>query len=128
MKNKNSKPRPVYLNLLRIRQPVTALASIGHRISGVLIFLSLPFVIWMFDRSLASAEGYAQVSALLQMPLIKILSLLLAWALAHHLLAGIRFLLLDIDVGIELNKARMGAWLVNAGGLVAVLLAAVVII
>ncbi len=128
MKNKNIKPRPVYLNLLRIRQPVTAIASIGHRISGVLIFLSLPFVIWMFDQSLSSAAGYAYIGELLQTPLMKLASLLLAWALTHHLLAGIRFLLLDIDVGIALDKARLGAWLVNGGGIVGLLLAMVIIL
>lgn len=128
MDNKKPLSRPVYLNLLKIRQPVTAIASIGHRISGVLLFLSIPLLIWMLDLSLRSPQGYEQVVQLLQQPLMKLLVLLLAWAGAHHFFAGIRFLLTDIDWGVDLATARRTAMAVNVCGVAGVLIALAVIL
>ena len=128
MKNKKPDTRPVNLNLLKIRQPITAIASIGHRISGVLLFLSIPIVIWMLERSLQGPQGFAYVSALFDNSLIKILTLLLAWSAAHHLFAGIRFLLLDIEIGIDLATARTSAMVVNVLGVIGVLIAMVMIL
>ncbi len=120
--------RPVFLNLLRIRQPVTAIASIGHRISGVLLFLSLPYLIWLLDRSLSGPQGYEVVAQQLSSPLSKLFLLLLAWSAAHHFFAGIRFLLLDVDLGIDLEVARKTALVVNVLGVVGVLMAMVIIL
>jgi len=128
MKNKKPDTRPVNLNLLKIRQPITAIASIGHRISGVLLFLSIPFVIWMLERSLQGPQGFADVTALFDQSLIKILFLLLAWSAAHHFFAGIRFLLLDIEIGIDLSTARTSALVVNVLGVIGVLIAMVMIL
>jgi len=105
--------RPVFLNLLRIRQPVTAVVSIFHRISGVLMILSLPALVYLLNLSLVDKAGFALVTGLLASPVIKIFAVLLSWALTHHILAGIRFILLDFDVAIERNMARRAAWLVN---------------
>ncbi len=126
----NNKPdsRPVFLNLLRIRQPITAIVSIAHRISGVLLFLSLPYLIWLLDRSLSSPQEYASVVQHLSSPLNKFLLLIIAWAAAHHFFAGIRFLLLDIDIGIDLAIARKTALAVNVVGVVGVLVAMVVML
>lgn len=128
MDNKKPLSRPVYLNLLKIRQPVTALVSIGHRISGVLLFLAIPLMIWMLDRSLQSPEGYQQVAALCEQPLMKLLLLLLAWAGAHHFFAGIRFLLIDVDWGVDLATARRTATVVNVCGVAAVLIALMILL
>ena len=128
MKNKKPDSRPVFLNLLRIRQPVTALVSIAHRISGVLLFLLIPCSIWMLDRSLRGPEAYQQIVAAYDQPLIKLLALLITWAAAHHFFAGIRFLLLDIDIGIDLAAARRTAMVVNVLGVVSVLIAMVIIL
>jgi len=128
MKNNNPDTRPVYLDLRRIRQPVTAIASIGHRISGVLLFLSIPFVIWMLEHSLQSPQGYRQVAALFDNGLVELLTLVIGWAAAHHFFAGIRFLLLDIDIGLELETARKSATAVNALGVVGVLVAVVILL
>ena len=57
---------PVFLNLFRIRMPAGAVASIAHRISGVLLFLSLPLLAWLLDLSLQGGEGYERAIALLQ--------------------------------------------------------------
>ncbi len=120
--------RPVFLNLLRIRQPVTAIASIAHRISGVLLFLAIPLMIWMVDRSLAGPQGYAEVAALLEGGAMKLLMLLLGWAAAHHFFAGVRFLLLDVDVGIDLATARKTAMAVNALGVAGVVITLAVVL
>ena len=128
MKNKKPDTRPVNLNLLKISQPVTAIASIGHRISGVLLFLSIPLVIWMLERSLQGPQGFADVIALFDSSLIKLLTLLMAWSLAHHIFAGIRFLLLDIEIGVELATARTSAMVVNVLGVIGVLVAVVMIL
>lgn len=128
MKNKKPETRPVYLDLRRIRQPVTAIASIGHRISGVLLFLSIPLVIWMLERSLQSPQGYVQVIAMFDHGMVRLVTVLLVWAAAHHFFAGIRFLLLDVELGIGLRAARSSALAVNVLGAVAVLLALAVML
>ncbi len=128
MKNNKPDSRPVFLNLLRIRQPVTALTSIGHRISGVLLFLSIPVLIMLLDRSLSGPQGFAEVVAWGEGPLIRLILLLLVWAAVHHFFAGIRFLLLDVDLGIDLDTARKTAKMVNMAGGIAVLIAVVVML
>lgn len=128
MDNKKPVSRPVYLNLLKIRQPITALASIGHRISGVLLVLSIPFMIWMLDHSLRGADEYQQIAALYEQPLMKVVVLLMAWAGAHHVFAGIRFLLIDVDWGVDLATARRTAMIVNLCGVAGVLIALMVLL
>ena len=128
MDNKKTLSRPVYLDLTKIRQPITAIASIAHRISGVLLFLSIPFMIWALDRSLQSPEKYQQIVALFHQPLVKLLVLLMAWAGTHHFFAGIRFLLIDIDWGVDLATARRTAWIVNFCGVAGVLIALMIIL
>ena len=104
--------RPVYLNLLKIRLPITGIVSIAHRISGVLLFLAIPFAVYLLDLSIASEQSFARLVELLQQPSLLVLQIILLWSLVHHLIAGIRFLLIDAEVGIELAGARSGAWLV----------------
>ena len=128
MKDKKPDTRPVNLDLLRISQPITAITSIAHRISGVLLFLSIPIVIWMLERSLQSPQGYEQVITLFDSGLVKLMTLVIAWSAAHHFFAGIRFLLLDFDVGVTLATARKSALIVNVLGVVGVLIALVMIL
>ncbi|NOX75947.1 MAG: succinate dehydrogenase, cytochrome b556 subunit [Gammaproteobacteria bacterium] len=113
----HSTDRPVFLNLLRIRQSAMALLSIFHRISGILMVLALPALVYLLGLSLRDAQGFAQAVNLLQHPVARFVLLLLGWALAHHMLAGIRFMLLDVDVGITRAAARNSAWLVLLVGL-----------
>ena len=114
--------RPRFLNLLLIRMPVGALTSIGHRLSGVLLFLSIPLAAFLLDLSLQGPEGFTQAAQLLASPLLKFIQLLLAWSLAHHALAGLRFLLIDVEVGVDKPTARASALAVNlAAPLLAVL-------
>jgi succinate dehydrogenase / fumarate reductase, cytochrome b subunit len=115
--------RVVFLNLAQIGMPVGAVTSILHRISGVLLALAIPVVAWLLARSLQSAEGYADVADWLRQPLVKLVALLWVWALAHHLLAGVRHMLGDIDVGSLLHAARRSAWSVNIAAVVIALAA-----
>ncbi|MBE8157963.1 MAG: succinate dehydrogenase, cytochrome b556 subunit [Betaproteobacteria bacterium] len=103
------KPRPKYLNLPAIRLPLPGILSIFHRISGVILMMALPFALWALDLSVASEESYAQIAKCLSHPFIKLCVWGAAWALFHHLCAGIRFLLLDFHVGMELAAARFSA-------------------
>jgi succinate dehydrogenase / fumarate reductase cytochrome b subunit len=105
--------RPVYLDLLRIRQPAPAVVSILHRLSGAALFLvGIPLLLWAVQQSLASAEDYASLKAMLGQPVVKLLLLGFVWAFAHHFCAGIRYLLLDLHVGTELKPARQSAFAV----------------
>lgn len=105
-----SPDRPVFLNLARIRFPVGAVASIGHRISGVLLVLVLPFAIWFLEISLRSDSISLETGAF-----VRVGALLLGWAAAHHLFAGIRHLLMDVGVGASLPAARASAYAVLIG-------------
>jgi succinate dehydrogenase / fumarate reductase cytochrome b subunit len=113
--------RPIFLDLTRIRQPVTAIISISHRISGILLFFALPFVIYLLDRSLRNPVGYEWARDILHRSGVKLLAVLILWGLAHHLFAGLRHLLSDVGLGVELNEARLTAWLVAAGSVIVLL-------
>ena len=102
-----TRPRPVYLDLVRIRLPLPGLVSILHRVSGAALFLvGIPLALVDLQSSLGPGDAFAGVQALLAQPLIKLLLLGLIWAYLHHLCAGIRFLFLDVQRGIELAPAR----------------------
>lgn len=123
----NNKQRPIFLDLRKIRLPVTGVVSILHRITGVLIALSIPLLIYLFDLSLRSPQGFAEAQQLLQTPFFKLILTGGAWALGHHLVAGVRFLLIDLDVGVVKASARQTAWLTHALVGVILLLAIMVI-
>jgi succinate dehydrogenase / fumarate reductase cytochrome b subunit len=120
------KPRPVYLNLFAIRMPLPAVVSILHRASGALLFLvGIPLVLCVVQRALASPEAWVDMRVAFASPLAKGVAIVLAWGFLHHLLAGIRHLLLDIHVGIELPAARRSAALVMVLAIVLTLAVAV---
>ena len=102
--------RPVYLNLFRIRLPTTGIVSFAHRVSGVFLFLAIPFSIYLLDLSVTSAQGFEHSMQLLQRPVMQLILLILAWALVHHFLAGIRYLFLDFDIGIDKAGSNKSAW------------------
>lgn len=102
-----TRPRPVYLDLVRIRLPLPGLVSILHRVSGAVLFLlGIPLALVGLQSSLGPGDALAEVRAMLAQPLVKLLLLGLIWAYLHHFCAGIRFLLLDVQQGIELAPAR----------------------
>lgn len=120
-------PRPKNLNLLSIRMPVTAVLSIGHRIAGFLMVLATPFTIYLLEKSLRSAEEFAQAQEILSSNLRWLMLLPLGWFALHHLLAGLRFLLLDLGIGEDKQSAQLSAWTVFAVGAVGLILLLVVV-
>lgn len=112
------KQRPKHLALHEIRLPLPGIVSILHRISGVGLFLMLPFLLYLLDSSLGSAESFETFSAVVGHPLAKLLLLGLLWAYMHHFCAGIRFLFLDLDKGTDLPAARNSARIVLVVSLV----------
>jgi succinate dehydrogenase / fumarate reductase cytochrome b subunit len=120
--------RPEFRNIhvtqiLRYRMPPPALVSIMHRISGAALFLALPFLLWLFDSSLISENTFDRLTAVASNGLVKLVLLFLAWAFLHHLVAGIRYLVLDMLVGLERQQARKNALAVYAVSLPLTLLA-----
>ena len=114
--------RPVFLDLRKIRMPVMAVVSILHRASGVLMVLLIPALIYLLDLSLRDESSFRSVIEILRSTPVKLFGVLLVWALAHHLFAGIRFLLLDMDQGVDVAEARKTAWMVHAAAVIATLL------
>ncbi len=117
-----TKKRPVFLDLTRIHMPIAALMSILHRASGVLLFLAIPLVIYLFEQSLHSAQDFSAVISLLNSMPGKLAAVVMLWALLHHLFAGIRYLLLDVRLGMSRDGARRGAWVVFGAEALALLL------
>jgi succinate dehydrogenase / fumarate reductase cytochrome b subunit len=116
--------RPYFLDLTHIRFPVGAICSIGHRVSGVVLALGAPFAVYLLGLSLDGPQGYRQVAEWLAPVPVRVGLILLVWAFAHHVLAGTRHLLMDIDVGCGLAAARRSAWIVNFAAFAVALLAA----
>lgn len=117
-----NKSRPKHLALHKIKLPLPALISILHRISGLLLFVSLPFILWMFQASLRSITSYTQLIGILQHPLSKLLLLGLLWAFFHHFCAGIRYLALDLHIGASLAQARTSSkWVLGVSLLLTVI-------
>ena len=120
--------RPVFFNLAQIQMPVGALTSIAHRVTGALLALGVPFGIYLLDLSLQGPQSYAKVISLFDNPFFRGAAFISVWVLTHHIFAGIRHLLSDIDIGSELPAARRSAWIVNLGGVAVALLAAGVLL
>lgn len=107
--------RPAFFNLSQIAFPVGAITSICHRISGIVLALCTPLLIYFLDSSLRSAESYERMRLLLDTAPAKAAGIVILWAFAHHFLAGMRHLLMDVDIGSRLPQARLSAWFVNIG-------------
>ena len=108
------KKRPKFLHLTEIRLPLPGIVSILHRVSGAGLFLCLPILLYLFSASLGSADDFAHYKAVVANPLVKLFLFGLLWAYLHHFCAGIRFLLLDLHVGIGLAEARKSSYAVLA--------------
>ncbi len=117
-----SKPRPEFRNLNvfgdlpSYRWPLAALVSGMHRISGVLMFVLLPFILWLFDKSVSSEISFGEFSAAFDTGLgifaawfIKLVVLALIWAYLHHLFAGVRHLYMDLTHNTTKDFGRRSA-------------------
>lgn len=114
------KSRPVYrnLNLFRdlptYRLPPAGMVSILHRVSGAALFLMMPFLLYLFDRSLVSEISYAKFQNLFGLWYVKLLLSGLIWAYLHHFAAGVRHLLMDMHYGVGKKEGRRSALMVFA--------------
>jgi succinate dehydrogenase / fumarate reductase cytochrome b subunit len=116
------KDRPIYRNiglaqLIKYRLPWAGKVSILHRISGAALFLLLPFILYLFDQSIASEMSYQKFQAFTSNILVKIVCLGLIWSFLHHFCGGIRYLLLDLEIGVDKSEANRSAKFVLVLGL-----------
>ncbi len=109
-----NRKRPVYLNLLKIRLPVGGVVSIVHRISGVLLVAMLPGSVYLLQRMLESRTAFEPIASLLAKPPARTGLLIVLWLFSQHFFAGIRHLLMDMDIATSRRAGRIGAWLVFA--------------
>ena len=98
--------RPKFLDLSKIRLPVPGLVSILHRISGAALFLFAGVLLYLFQESLATPDSYVRFRDLADHWLVKVFLTGMLWAFLHHFFAGLRYLLLDVDIGTELRTTR----------------------
>lgn len=108
--------RPFYLDLMRIKLPIGGFVSILHRVTGAVLCLAVPGVVYAWMRSLRSPEDFDAVTRLLGSGLGWLLGLGLLWALLHHFFAGLRHLGFDLGWGEDKATARATAWAVLAAG------------
>jgi succinate dehydrogenase / fumarate reductase, cytochrome b subunit len=125
----SARVRPQFRNLslgqlASYRLPPAGLLSILHRVSGVLLFLMLPVLLWMFELSLKTESTYARLRMVFGGVLVKLVVLVLVWAILHHFFAGIRYLALDLHVGIAKQPSTRSALAVFAVSLALALVAA----
>ena len=108
------KKRPKNLDLTTIQLPLPGKVSILHRVSGAGLFLFLPVILWLFSASLTSVDTFATFKSVFSSLPAKVVIAGLIWSFVHHACAGIRFLLLDMHIGIEKEEARKSAAVVLA--------------
>ena len=92
--------------LLNYRQPLAAIVSILHRISGVLMCLLPPFTLYLLQESLRSEISFAHYQGFITYPLVKLIILALCWGYFHHFCAGVRHLVMDTHIGLDKDSAR----------------------
>ena len=115
--------RPKYVDVNLLHLPIPGLVSIFHRVTGVVMFLFLiPAMLFVLQYTVGSEDGFNQWKSYFSHPLVKIVFLGFVWAYMHHFFAGIRYLLLDVYIGVDLAPARLSAKIVLGAGLVATIL------
>ena len=105
-----NKQRPINIYLLSYKYPVTAIISIVHRFSGALVFLLIPFLLWLLSQSLSSPEQFIELQSALMGPITKFVLWITLSALLCHLVAGVRHLLMDLGWGETLPAAKKSSW------------------
>ncbi len=120
-----NKNRPVNLDIATIKLPITAYVSILHRVSGVILFAGVAILLCMLDASLESAESFAALKEGLQKPVYQFFIWGTLAALAYHLVAGIRHLIMDAGIGETLQGGQTGAKIALVVAVVLIVLAGV---
>ena len=117
--------RPKYYDLNLAHLPAPGLLSILHRVSGAALFFPLlPMLLYVMQSALGSEPGFAEWRAFFSHPVAKLAFIAATWLYAHHFFAGIRYLLLDVHVGVMKDPARRSAIVVFALGAETALLVA----
>jgi succinate dehydrogenase / fumarate reductase cytochrome b subunit len=116
------KQRPQFRNihvtdLMNYRLPISGIVSILHRISGFLMFIALPLVLWLLKMSLLSEDTFKYFAGVASQPLVKLIILALAWAYFQHFCAGVRHLFMDLHMGLDKDSARKSGAAVLAASL-----------
>lgn len=114
MTEATKKTRPQFSNIhisqiIRYRLPAAGMVSILHRVSGALMFLLLPFVLYLFDKSITSEISFAYLQGIASHWFVKLIILALSWAYLHHFCGGIRHLIMDAHIGLTKEGARKSA-------------------
>ncbi|MDH3642579.1 MAG: succinate dehydrogenase, cytochrome b556 subunit [Gammaproteobacteria bacterium] len=98
--------RPVYLSLTQFGWPFTAIASITHRVTGVVLFAGIAYLLWLLDMALGSAAGFAAAAEVLSQPIAKLALIAVLAALLYHLFAGIKHMFMDFGIGETFAAAK----------------------
>ncbi|MEO0437177.1 MAG: succinate dehydrogenase, cytochrome b556 subunit [Pseudomonadota bacterium] len=106
--------RPVNLDIGTIKLPITAYASISHRISGVALVVSSFLLLWALDASLSSPESFSKLASVLAHPIVKLITWAISIGLIYHSLAGIKHLIMDMGFGETMRGGVIGARVVFA--------------
>ena len=117
--------RPTNLDLTTIELPLPAKASILHRISGIILFVAVAFMLCALGASLESAESFAELKAGFDNGLVKFIAWGIVSALGYHLVAGVKHLLMDMGIGETKEGGRTGAMITLVAGLIVIVLAGV---
>lgn len=125
--NQLKKNKFLNLFILAPKMSITAKASILHRITGFLLFLSIPFLLYLLNQTLTSNDFYSAFYTNCSTLLAKLVYMLLIFSFVYHMCAGIRYLFLDIHKGVEINSAKKTAWLAILFSLVITLFLGIII-
>jgi succinate dehydrogenase / fumarate reductase cytochrome b subunit len=106
---KERKPRPVNLDLQTIHFPISAIASIVHRVSGVITFVAVGILLWLLSISLSSPLGFNEAASYVDSFFVKFVLWGILTALSYHIAAGIRHLLMDLGHFEELESGAKSA-------------------
>ena len=109
-----ARKRPKYLNLFRIKLPLPGIVSFLHRVSGALLFIAIPLLLAVLQLTLSSPADFDKVRQGLESTLVKLVLIILLWGYSHHFFAGLRFIAMDMGLGMDLEKTRLNSWLVVA--------------
>ena len=106
----SSDTRPKYLNLFKIKLPIAGIISIFHRATGLLLFIAIPVSLYLLQLSVEDVHSFTTVTDLMLSPITRFFILLVLWSFVHHLITGIRFLLIDLEFFLDKKASRSSAW------------------
>ena len=117
---KTTRPTNLSLNDLRtIKLPITAVTSLLHRITGIVLFLAIPIMLWLLSQVLSENHDYEKFLTHMSMPAAKIISWMILSSLSYHVVAGIRHLFMDLGYGETFEVAKLTSLLTLVASIIA---------